>query len=268
VSAVTTDVQTVHVDHCDLDMTVTVGGSGPPLVYLHTAGGPVWDPFLEALAEHHTVYAPDHPGTGNTARDAIHRVDSLWDLVLVYDELFDALGLADVPVVGASFGGMMALEVAAHRPALVNRLVLLAPVGLWRDDAPVAAYMLMSPDDLVATLYEDTEVPFIKESLELPEDRHEQAIQIADSVWALATTGKFVWPIPDKGLKKRIHRVRAPALLIWGSEDKLISPVYAEEFRERLPDARVALVEGSGHMPSWERTDEVAALAREFLEQA
>ena len=89
------------------------------------------------------------------------------------DELFEALGLDGVPVIGHSFGGMMALEVAAHRPALVSRLVLIAPVGLWRDDAPIASYMLMAPDDLIATLYEDTEVPYVKQSLELPDDRRD-----------------------------------------------------------------------------------------------
>ena len=63
--------------------------------------GPGWDGFLDALAERHTVYAPDHPGTGETDRYAIHRVPALWDLVLIYDELLDALGLDSVPLVGA-----------------------------------------------------------------------------------------------------------------------------------------------------------------------
>ena len=76
---------------------MTVGGDGPPVVYLHTAGGPRWDGFLDGLAEQHTVYAPDHPGLGATARESIYGVDDLWDLVLIYDELLDELGLGDVP---------------------------------------------------------------------------------------------------------------------------------------------------------------------------
>ena len=80
--------------HCDFEAKVKVGGSGPPLVYLHAAAGPAWDRFLDALAEQHTVYAPDHPGTGETARESIYGIETLWDLVLIYDEILDALGLS------------------------------------------------------------------------------------------------------------------------------------------------------------------------------
>jgi pimeloyl-ACP methyl ester carboxylesterase len=258
-------VERIHVPHCDLDMTVTVGGSGPPLVYLHTAGGPVWDPFLDALAEHHTVYSPDHPGTGNSVRESIHQVDTLWDLVLVYDDLLRELDLSGVPLIGSSFGGMMACELAAHRPEAIERLVLIDPIGLWRDDNPVASYMLMPPEQLMATLFADTSSEFVQGFLTMPEDPQEMAVAIADSVWALATTGKFVWPIPDKGLSKRLHRISAPALIVWGSEDKLISSVYAEDFAAAIGDSRVEILQGAGHVPQWERTDEVAELVLGFL---
>ena len=54
----------------------------------------------------------------------------------------------------------------------------------------------------------------------------------ADLVWALGATGKFVWPIPDKGLKKRLHRVKAPTLIVWGEDDALVSSAYAKEFAQ------------------------------------
>ena len=151
----TPNIRTIPIRHCDFEAKVRVGGSGPPLVYLHAAGGPIWDPFIEWLTESFTVYAPHHPGTGETARDAIYKVESLWDLVLIYDEIFDALNLRSVPVVGTSFGGMMACELAAHRPDRVSKLILLDPIGLWREDIPVAPYMLMPPEKLVATLYKN-----------------------------------------------------------------------------------------------------------------
>ena len=135
----TPNIRTIPIRHCDFEAKVRVGGSGPPLVYLHAAGGPIWDPFIEWLTESFTVYAPHHPGTGETARDAIYKVESLWDLVLIYDEIFDALNLRSVPVVGTSFGGMMACELAAHRPDRVSKLILLDPIGLWREDIPGCA---------------------------------------------------------------------------------------------------------------------------------
>lgn len=258
-------VESVAVRHCDFEAKVKVAGSGPPLVYLHSAGGPRWDPFLDALAERHTVYAPDHPGTGDTARDAIYGVETLWDLVLIYDELLDALGLSPVPLVGSSFGGMVACELAAHRRERVSELVLLDPIGLWRDDAPVAPYMLLPPDELLATLFHDPEAPLVKELMAMPEEPQQLAVALADSVWALGATGKFVWPIPDKGLKKRLHRITARTLVVWGEHDRLVSPLYAQEFADRVEGARVEIVADAGHVPQWEQLETVAPLVLDFL---
>jgi pimeloyl-ACP methyl ester carboxylesterase len=83
--------------------------------------------------------------------------------------------------------------------------------------------------------------------------------------WAMGATGKFLWPIPDKGLRKRIHRVQAPTLVVWGKEDRLVSPVYAEEFAQRIDGARVEIVDQAGHAPHLERPEAVARLVRDFL---
>ena len=261
----TPSVHTVAVRHCELEARVTAAGSGSPVVFLHPAGGPGWDPFLDALAERHTVYAPDHPGTGNTARDAIHRVPSLWDLVLIYDELLDALELPSVPIVGSSFGGMMACELAAHRPDRVSKMVLIDPIGLWRDDYPVTNPLLLSPEELVATLFSSLEPEPVQDFLRMPSDPKEAGIATADMVWALGTTGKFFYPIPDRGLKKRIHRITAPTLIIWGEEDALISSVYAQEFADRIADSRVEIIEGVGHVPQWEHLEKTSSLVLDYL---
>jgi pimeloyl-ACP methyl ester carboxylesterase len=258
-------VETVPVAHCGFEAKVKVGGSGPPLVYMHAAAGPGWDPFLDALAGQHTVYAPDHPGTGDTVRESIYDVESLWDLVLIYDELLDLLGLTAVPLVGSSFGGMVACELAAHRREKVTRLVLLDPIGLWREDAPVAPYMLLPPDELLTTLFSNLDAEPVRQSLVLPDDPQELAILQADTVWALGSTGKFVWPIPDKGLRKRLHRITAPTLIVWGKDDRLVPAVYAQEFADRIADSRVEIVEGAGHVPQWEQLEEVGPLVLEFL---
>ncbi|MHA6794028.1 alpha/beta fold hydrolase [Pseudonocardia bannensis] len=234
-------------------------------MYLHTAGGPRWDAFLDALSEHHTVYAPDHPGTGDTARDSIYDIRSLWDLVLIYDEILDALGLDSVPVVGSSFGGMIACEVAAHRPERVSRMVLLDPIGLWREDTPVTPYMLLPQDKLVATLFSNFEAKPVQDFLTLPTDPQELALAMADSVWALGATGKFVWPIPDKGLAGRMHRITAPTLIIWGEDDALISSVYADDFASGIADSRIEIIKGAGHVPQWEQLDTVRPLVLDFL---
>ncbi len=84
-------------------------------------------------------------------KEAIREVADLWDLVLVYEETIRALNLDRPPVVGQSFGGMLACELAAHSPALFSRLVLLDPIGLWLDDHPVANWVAAAPEQTPGT---------------------------------------------------------------------------------------------------------------------
>ena len=198
-------------------------------------------------------------------RDSIYAVESLWDLILIYQEIFDALNLTSVAIVGTSFGGMMACEIAAHQPERVSKMIVLDPVGLWRDDAPVAPYMLMPPEKLVATLYKHLNSPAVQAALQMPDDPKQVAVITADLVWALGATGKFVWPIPDKGLKKRLHRVKAKTLIVWGEDDALISSVYAKEFSERIANSRIEIIRDCGHVPQVERLDILKPVVNKFL---
>ena len=125
--------QTVPVLGGLLNITVHIAGSGEPLMFLHAAGGLQWDDFLDRLADHYTVYAPAFPGTTPDDPEAIQFIDNTWDAVLAYDDLFDALGLDNVRLMGHSFGGMLAAELAAHRRRSIDQLVLIAPIGLWRE---------------------------------------------------------------------------------------------------------------------------------------
>src|SRR5262249_47547567 len=118
-----------------LKIRMLSAGEGDPVLYLHGAGGLFWDPLMDALAANHHVVAPEHPGAG--VSQGLEHVEDLWDLVLYYNELLDQLGFERVTVVGHSFGGMVAAEIAATNPERVERLVLVSPLGLWRDDHPV-----------------------------------------------------------------------------------------------------------------------------------
>src|SRR3989441_2473550 len=95
---------------------------GPALVFFHGPWGLTWDPFLEELAQSFSVVAPEHPGTTPAAPDDIYHLDGLWDLVLCYDELLEALGLENAAFVGHSFGAMVACEVAAAYPRRARSL--------------------------------------------------------------------------------------------------------------------------------------------------
>ena len=95
-----------------------------------------------------TVYALEHPGTTPEAHDDIYRLDSLWDLILCHDELLTALKIEEALVVGHSFGGMVACELAASYPRRVRRLALIDPIGLWRDTDPIVNWVKLSPAEL------------------------------------------------------------------------------------------------------------------------
>ena len=244
---------------------VRVRGEGPALVYFHGPWGLEWGPFLDSLAARFTVYAPEHPGTSDGEPDAVRHVDGLWDLVLCYDELLDGLGLSDVVLAGHSFGAMMACEVAAHRAARVRRLVLIDPIGLWRDDAPVSNWMLLSPQEMPGHVFADTAGPAARAMFSVPDDPEQGALARTRLTWAMGSTGKFIWPIPDKGLAKRMHRITAPALLVWGEGDRLVPRVYAEEFARRLPKAAIEVVAGAGHAPHLEQPEATSKVVARFL---
>ncbi len=257
--------RTVSVWGSQIRPRVKIGGEGPPLVFLHGAYGLRWDSFLDALAQDYTVYAPEHPGTTPGDPDAIKPLDDLWDLVLYYYELFDQLGLEAPVVVGHSFGGMVAAEVAATNPGRVGRLVLLSPLGLWLDEAPVKNWMSMAPEPMARAVFYDPEGPIAKDLLGLPDDPEARVEAQIKAVWTLGCTGKFVWPIPDKGLKKRLRRIQAPTLIVWGKQDGVISPVYAQEFAGKIADARAEIVDKASHVPHLEQLEAVSRIVQDFL---
>jgi len=246
-----------------INARIKVAGHGPALVYLHSGYGLIWDQSLDQLTKDFTVYAPEHPGTSEGDPNAIAHLDNLWDLILYYYEMFDQLGLDAPALVGHSFGGMVAAELAATNPRRVGKLVLINPLGLWRDDTPIKNYMVTPQAELDALFFHDRNHPARKLVFMNPEE--------ADSIirvsWALACTGKFIWPIPDKGLRKRTHRIAAPTLIIWGQQDGLVRPTYAEEFRKLIRGSRVELVANAAHMAPLEQPAAVANLVRDFLKK-
>jgi pimeloyl-ACP methyl ester carboxylesterase len=249
-----------------VDTEVEIAGSGPPLVYLHGPWGLAPDrAFVARLAATHTVYAPRHPGTSTGDSEAVHALDSWLDLVVYHGELIDGLGLAAPALVGHSYGGLVAAEFAAAAPRSVGRLVLIDPVGLWRDDRPVRNWMVLRDDERRAALFADPDGAAAARFFDVPKDPAERVDALAQLIWAQACTGKFVWPIPDRGFKQRAHRIAAPALILWGTADRIIAPDYAQEFATRIAGARVELIEKAGHLPQLEQPDAVVKAVQAFL---
>jgi pimeloyl-ACP methyl ester carboxylesterase len=249
-----------------LTFRVLEAGEGPPLVYFHSIHEREgWSPFLDALAARFRVHAPLHPGVrGSTG---VETLDDVLDLVLAYDELLEALDAPPAHLVGHFFGGMVAAELAALFPARAARLVLLAPLGLWLDTAPVADVLVLPAEDLPAVLWADPESEPARRWAALPENDEDNVAAQVESIQRRAAMAKFVWPIPDKGLRKRLHRIAVPTLILWGDRDRTVPPAYGEAWRRAIAGAVLSVVPG-GHMVLHETPAATAAHVATFLGQA
>ena len=168
-------------------------------------------------------------------------------------------------MVGHSFGALVAAEFAAAAPKSVGRLVLIDPVGLWRDDLPVKNWMILNDKARRPSLFADPEGEAARRFFDVPSDPAERVDTLAQFIWAQACSGKFVWPIADRGFKNRAHRVAAPTLIVWGKADRIIAPAYAQEFAGRIAGARIELIDQAGHLPHLEQSEAVAKAVRGFL---
>lgn len=251
------------------EITVNIAGQGKPLLYLHSAGGFYWDDFLEELSNHYKVHVPYFPGTAPGRPNDIDQLDNLWDAVIAYEDLLDGLGLKKVKLMGHSFGGMLAAELATQRPQAVEKLVLIAPIGLWREDAPYtcASWCALSTDEIMEVLFHDPQHPRVQRRMTPPDGKDEAALWAVNFIWTLGCTAKLIWPIPDKGLKKRIHRISAPTLIAWGDDDRLIPPVYAEEFHKAIANSQILRLPACGHEPPLEQCEQLLERTRAFFEQ-
>jgi pimeloyl-ACP methyl ester carboxylesterase len=114
-------------------------------------------------------------------------------------------------------------------------------------------------------LFNDPSCPGAQAMLTPPDDPQAAIEAQIGLVWALGCTAKFLWPIPDRGLAKRLHRIAAPTLIVWGEQDALIPVIYADEFARLIPGSRVCLVPDCGHIPQVEQPEMTVEAVRAFL---
>jgi pimeloyl-ACP methyl ester carboxylesterase len=236
-------------------------GDGPPLLFLH--GGDYVRQnraFLDRLAGHRQVTAPRHPGFGASPRPEGFR--TVQDLAYLYLDWLDQQAGGDVVVVGSSFGGWVALEMAVRSVARISHLVLIDTVGIKfssREERDIADIYALSGDELRRRTFFDPQraVP------DYPVLSDSELRAIANDRQATALYGWRPY-MHDPGLKRWLHRVRVPTLVVWGENDGIVTPDYGENLCRYLPDAEFERIARAGHYPQIERPDEVAALIDRF----
>ena len=227
-----------------------------PLLYFPGMGGNVGvSPALSRL-DGVDVVIPAVPGF--LGEEGFEAPTSYLDwLVAVWDAV-DATGVAaagPVPVIGASVGGMLAAELAALRPEVVERLALIAPFGIADErDVGDDYFSERGPDRLPHLFAKGVPEAFANRFADRGAEEAPVAAYLVD-----VATAALTWPIGDRGTARRLHRIVCPKLVVMGGQDRLVPPSVGELW------GGATVVAGAGHLAEWDCPDEVAALLHDFL---
>jgi pimeloyl-ACP methyl ester carboxylesterase len=213
-----------------------------------------WCPFHDALASRLDVVSPEHPGFGEAERP--EWLESVLDLAYCHLEVIDKLGLQRVHLLGESFGGWVAAELAALAPERFESLTLIAPMGL-----PVEGMA----DIFVMNRTRWREIT--RHTPPEPEAEPPSIEQLVKESRVNATLARVAWNpyLHDPRLVNWLHRAAMPALVVWGAEDRLIPASTAERWMSSLPFAHVRRVDQAGHFPALEQPQPTADAVLDFI---
>jgi pimeloyl-ACP methyl ester carboxylesterase len=237
-----------------VDTVVLSSGEGEPLLFLH--GGGTWHgyEFAKKWAEKFRVIHPHHPGFGESGDDPA--MDTFNDYVMHYVELLDVLGIDRVHLVGFSLGGYLAAQIASQHPERVKTLTLVAPAGMRSKEYPTLDVLSTPGDQIVPMLASNFEV--LKPWLPTGPDPEFMGARYREST----TMARLLWDKPwDPKFKRYLHRIKAPTLIIWGDEDRIVPLQHSELWRRVLPNAKVQIFKGAGHLVLDEKPEAVNAVA-------
>jgi pimeloyl-ACP methyl ester carboxylesterase len=251
----------IEINVRDVAIKLHRAGHGPRVLFLHGAGGvPQWLPFFDALAESCELLVPEHPGFGFS--DDPPLIASMPDLAMFYLDLVEEADLDDIHLVGNSLGGWLAAEILIRDRSRFRSVVQLAPAGIRVKGMPCGDNFIWGPEEAVRNLYHDQS--FADRLLGVTPSETQLDVMLRNRF----TVAKFGWQPRwfDPDLEKWLHRVKLPALIVWGDDDKIMPPEFASLWREQLPDARMVMIERCGHLPHVEHAARVADLVRDFIE--
>jgi pimeloyl-ACP methyl ester carboxylesterase len=219
-------------------------------------------PFLDRLAQKFRVVAPRHPGFGQSVRPPWMR--NIGDLAYVYLDLLDRLALDRALLVGSSFGGWLALELAVRSTARLSGVVLIDTLGLKfgaRDEVEITDIYALSFDEAIAHTFAD------------PANAPDYAALDDATVEEVARDRQaavlYGWKpyMHNPSLVHWLHRIKVPALVVWGEKDRIVAPAYGAHLTQRLQNARFAPIAGAGHYPPVEQPEKLAAAIETFARE-
>lgn len=235
-------------------------GAGPRIGFLAGLGGlPRWIPFLDELARTRTVIVPSLPGFPGGDRG--HSIlDTHLDWLLAVRATLDQAGLSGADLVGSSVGASLAAEAAALWPETVRSLALIAPFGLFDEANPPTDPWAQRADAVAGLMCAD---PEIWRALKTPPDGANSIEWPIEQVRASEAAARIFWPLGNTRIEKRLRLIKAPTLLLWGDQDKIVPQAYAARFAQGIAGPTTTrVIAGAGHLAE---LDKPAAVAAEVL---
>lgn len=236
-------------------------GSGRPLVFLHAENGMMpARAAIDELAKAARVIAPTHPGYGRA--EIPHGMRTVDDLSYFYLDFLDRLDLREATVVGVSFGAWIAAAVAVKSTERIEALVLANPVGIkvgGRETRDMPDIFAMLEQEFLALAFADPAA-----------GARDYRAMTADELTVVAgnreAAAVYAWSpyMHDPKLKGRLHRIRIPTLVLWGTADRLLAESYGRAFCAAIPGAAFDSLPGAGHFPHVEKPQAVAERALAF----
>lgn len=260
----------------DLELEVLRRGEhsgGKPILLLHGINSiSPQAAFLDLLTEHREVIAPSHPGFGKSPRpDDFY---TIYDLVHLYLDVLDSIPGDGIALIGFSFGGWIAAEVAAAGSNKLGRLVLVNPLGVkfgGREERDIVHFFNTSPDELHRRAWHD------------PANRPtgsygvgwQRMIDDGMADEELATLARnwdalclYAWDphMYNPQLKRWLHRISVPTLVLWGDSDLIVTPDYGRAYSRLIAGARFEVIEAAGHHPELEQPERFVNRVVAFLD--
>jgi pimeloyl-ACP methyl ester carboxylesterase len=246
-----------RIDVSGVDIELWADGKGPTLLFLHPGDGFNPTPrIFQALKQNFRVLAPSHPGFGTSALPSHMR--TVDDLSYFYLDLMEALNLTDVVIVGVSFGAWIAAEIATKCCHNISGLVFIDALGVKFGDR-----LTQEIADLFSVEhYNQAQMFFQDEKLRRHDFENlsdEDLLLVARNYESFALFG---WSptLHNPKLLSRLHRIKKPAIVVWGEHDRVVSVDYGRKFAAAIPSATFEVVAGAGHYPHVERANEVSAI--------
>lgn len=260
-----TTVKGVEVDVRIYQPAAGATQSAPAIVWFHSMAGLAHhESALETLGARFQVYAPVWPGYSELENEG--EVEDMLDFALLGWDIVDALGLQRPHLVGHSMGAMIAAEMACLARRDLDRLVLVAPFGLWLDEHPIPDIFAVLPFQLTELLLADpaNASQLLTPGRDLATDEGLAQFMVQNSR-RLGTAGKVMFPIPNRRLSKRLYRLSAPTRVVLGAADALITSTYGEAWKGHIPQADMVVIPDAGHLVNLDQPDALAAAVAEFL---